>query len=86
MKNMNDELLKALADKSSVIEDLSYYEDSLDDEQLEVLNRFKELTPLEKDLIYLRSTKTLREIGELYGVTSSNISILLKGIYAKLRS
>ena len=80
----NEELKKALKDKQTILES-ALQESELDDEQLEMITKYKQLEPLEQDLFFLRSQYKIREIAEMYNVSGGYISMLLKQINEKMR-
>lgn len=78
MNYNNQELIDALKDRDEVIKGLTSFE--LDDEQLEKIDRFKQLSQFEKDLLYLRSQLPVSQIASLYGVSIQYIYKLIKNI------
>lgn len=78
MNYNNQELIDALKDRDEVIKGLTSFD--LDDEQLEKIDRFKQLSQFEKDLLYLRSQLPVSQIAPLYGVSIQYIYKLIKNI------
>lgn len=78
MNYNNQELIDALKDRDEVIKGLTSFD--LDDEQLEKIDRFKQLSQFEKDLLYLRSQLPVSQIASLYGVSIQYIYKLIKNI------
>ncbi len=78
----NENLINALSERDEVISGLEYF--SLDDEQVTMLARFKQLSQFEKDIMYLSATKPIPNVAELYGISRQYVYKLLKKIKLKL--
>lgn len=78
----NENLINALSERDEVIEGLEYF--SLDDTQVTMLARFKQLSQFEKDIMYLSVTNTIPDVAELYGISRQYVYKLLKKIKLKL--
>lgn len=78
----NENLINALSERDEVISGLEYF--SLDDEQVTMLTRFKQLSQFEKDIMYLSVTNTIPDVAELYGISRQYVYKLLKKIKLKL--
>lgn len=63
----NNALKEALRNKNEVISNMLELAD--DDEKIKRINKFKKLDIWKQDMLYLRTTHTLREIGEFYNVS-----------------
>lgn len=87
--NMNEELINALKLRDIYFESIEK-EDicTFDDEKLRQYRIFKEkynnLTQMEKDLFFLSTQMKKNKIAQLYGVSRSYITLLLKKIGEKL--
>lgn len=79
----NENLINALKDRDEVIEGLNYF-GGLDDTQITMLARFKQLSQFEKDIMYLSAIKPIPEVAELYGISRQYVYKLLKKIKLKL--
>lgn len=79
----NENLINALKDRDEVIEGLNYF-GGLDDTQVTMLARFKQLSQFEKDIMYLSATKPIPEVAELYGISRQYVYKLLNKIKLKL--
>lgn len=84
----NDDLKEALSGSKEVIQEaeelLLERMDDMDDQQITIFNRYKQLPQFERDLLFLTSKYTISKVAELYGVTSSYIYIKIKKIHNKL--
>lgn len=69
----NQDLLDALKDRDSVLESIKGEINGYDysDEELEVLDKFENLTPFQKDLVYLSSQISVYDVADLYDVSAS---------------
>ena len=87
--NMNKDLLNALENRDLYFESIETEELKMfDDEKLRQYRIFKEkynnLTQMEKDLFFLSTQMKKNKIAQLYGVSRSYITLLLKKIGEKL--
>ena len=78
----NEDLLNHLRGSKEVINGLTDFD--LDDEQLEVINRYKNLSQFERDLLYLYSQHTVDIISKLYNCSKTHIYNKLREIKKKL--
>lgn len=79
----NQELLNKLSDSKEVINHLIDFD--LDDKELLKVNKYKQLSQFEKDLLYLYSQYSVIEISKLYSVSRSHIYTKIKEINKKLQ-
>lgn len=79
----NQELLNKLIDSKDVINHLLDFD--LDDNELLKVNKYKQLSQFEKDLLYLYSQYSVIEISKLYSVSRSHIYTKIKEINNKLQ-
>lgn len=79
----NQELLNKLSDSKDVINHLLDFD--LDDNELLKVNKYKQLSQFEKDLLYLYSQYSVIEISKLYSVSRSHIYTKIKEINNKLQ-
>lgn len=80
----NDDLKESLKDSKAVIKGLTDFD--LDDDELLLVNKFKNLSQFERDLLYLSSQHKISFVADLYNVSSSHIYNLLNEIRKKLKS
>lgn len=78
----NKELIAALQDRNETYN--SCFQFDLDDEQIEKLNRYNNLSQFEKDVLYLYSQYNVTEVARLYGCSKQLIYSRLKEIKDKL--
>ena len=77
-----EELLLERMDDNAIPWDCKSYD--MDDQQITIFNRYKQLPQFERDLLFLTSKYPISKVAELYGVTSSYIYIKIKKIHNKL--
>lgn len=85
----NEKLKKALSQRDILFKSIEEEEiKNMDDEELKKYYEFKKkyelLTPLEKDLWYLDTQYKRIQIADMYNVSRSYITQLLKEIHKKL--
>lgn len=82
----NDKLEQALksykGDLDSIYND---YINDMDDEQLSQLDKFNQLSQLDKYLLYLRANYKQREVAEMFNVSAATINNRLNRIYEQLK-
>ena len=78
----NKELIAALQDRNETYNSCFQFE--LDDEQIEKLNRYNNLSQFEKDVLYLYYQYNVKEVARLYGCSKQLIYSRLKEIKDKL--
>ena len=67
----NKDLLDALKDRDKTYEDiLNYADKDYSDEEIIKLNKIKNLTQFQKDLLYLSSKMSVYDIADLYSVSA----------------
>lgn len=79
----NQELINKLIDRDAVTAAL--YDFDLSDDELIRVNKYKQLSQFERDLLYLYSQTTVEEISSLYMVSKTHIYNFLKQIKQKLK-
>ena len=79
----NDKLKAALKDSKEVFNAVNTYT-GCNDEQLNKIHKFNQLTQFEKDLMYLCATHSVIDVAELYGCSRQYIYKLLNKIQTKL--
>ena len=85
LTNMNDELVKALKDFDSVMDDM-VDESDIDDEQYNQIQKFKNLPRYEQELFYLwTKTGSGRTVAKLYGCSKSFMYYKIQEIKNKLK-
>ena len=87
--NMNEELINALKLRDVYFDSIENQELlTFDDEKLQQYRLFKQkynsLTQMERDLYFLSTQMKKNKIAQLYGVSRSYITLLLKKIEEKL--
>ena len=79
----NQELINKVIDRDTVTAAL--YDFDLSDDELIRVNKYKQLSQFERDLLYLYSQTTVEEISSLYMVSKTHIYNFLKQIKQKLK-
>lgn len=81
----NDEIKAALKDYKSIIDSLPNTYD-FDDNELTLLNKFKSLPQLDRDILFLISQYPVSKVADMYAVSRQYIYRLKNKIYDKLNT
>lgn len=87
MKKLDNNLiLKELKERNEIYDSMKKeLLKNIDDEQLEYIERYEELTQMEKDLLFLTSQYGKTKTGEILGITRQWVAVKYKEIQNKLQ-